>query len=159
VVGPDDPCIFFRQVPLYAGLAARLRGGSPHHPFRKGLAEELVSWTRINGLATPTPLMQRAVPRLLYLRYSQEWLLKWRRFIDELSARGYNVVPPYATMLLYVRTPSPYDDFEFVQKLATAGLLVLPAPVFHHRGYFRLSLTGSEPMLERALSILGRFAP
>jgi aspartate aminotransferase len=133
---------------------------SPHHPFRKDLAEELVSWTRITGLATPTSLMQRAVPRLLSLRYSQEWLVKWRRrFVDELSARGYDVVRPDATMFLYVRTPSPYDDFEFVQKLATAGLLVLPAPVFHHRGYFRLSLTGSEPMLERALSILGRFAP
>jgi aspartate aminotransferase len=133
---------------------------SPHHPFRKGLADELVSWTRITGLATPTSLMQRAVPRLLSLSYSQEWLVKWRRrFVDELSARGYDVVPPDATMFLYVRTPSPYDDFEFVQELATAGLLVLPAPVFHHRGYFRLSLTGSEPMLERALSILGRFAP
>jgi hypothetical protein len=35
----------------------------------------------------------------------------------------------------------------------------LPAPVFHHHGFFRLSLTGSEPMLERALSILKRFAP
>jgi aspartate aminotransferase len=100
------------------------------------------------------------VPRLLSLRYSQEWLVKWRRrFVDELSARGYDVVLPDATMFLYVRIPSSYDDFEFVQELATAGLLVLPASVFHHHGYFRLSLTGSEPMLERALSILGRFAP
>ena len=67
---------------------------------------------------------------------------------------------PDATMFLYVQNPSSYaDDFVFVEELAAAGLLVLPAPVFHHRGYFRLSLTGSEPMLEQALSILRRFAP
>jgi hypothetical protein len=50
-----------------------------------------------------------------------------------------------------------YDDFEFAERLALAGVLVLPAPVFHHEGYFRVSLTGSERMLERALPILDRF--
>jgi aspartate aminotransferase len=133
---------------------------SPRHPCRRRLAEELVLWTRITGVATPTSLMQLAVPRLLSLRYDQEWLVKWRkRFVEELSAEGYGVAPPEATMFVYVRNPSSYDDFEFVEVLATAGLLVLPAPVFHHRGFFRLSLTGSEPMLEQALSILKRFAP
>jgi aspartate aminotransferase len=133
---------------------------SPNHPSRRRLAEELVLWTRITGFATPTSLMQRAVPRLLSLRYDQGWLVKWReRFVEELSAAGYGVVPPEATLFIYVQTPPSYDDFEFTEALASAGLLVLPAPVFHHRGYFRLSLTGSEPMLERALSILERFAP
>jgi len=133
---------------------------SPRHPDRKSLAEELVLWTRITGLATPTALMQRAVPRLLSVRYDQTWLVEWRGlFVKELSAAGYNPVPPEATMFIYAQTPSPYEDFEFVEDLAAAGLLVLPAPVFHHDGYFRLALTGSEPMLEQALSILTRFAP
>lgn len=133
---------------------------SPRHPSRNSLAEELVLWTRITGLATPTALMQRAVPRLLSLRYKQDWLVDWRKlFIKELTAAGYNPVPPEATMFIYAQCPSPNDDFEFVEDLAAAGLLVLPAPVFHHDGYFRLALTGSEPMLEQALSILTRFAP
>jgi aspartate aminotransferase len=134
---------------------------SPRHPSRRRLAEELVQWTRITGAATPTSLMQLAVPRLLSLRYDQRWLAKWRkRFVEELSAEGYGVASPEATMFVYVQNPSSYDDdFEFVDALATAGLLVLPAPVFHHRGFFRLSMTGSEPMLEQALSILKRFAP
>ena len=103
---------------------------------------------------------QRAVPRLLSLRYKQDWLVDWRKlFIEELTAAGYNPVPPEATMFIYAQCPSPNDDFEFVEDLAAAGLLVLPAPVFHHDGYFRLSLTGSELMLEQALSILTRFAP
>ena len=134
---------------------------SPRHLERRRLAEELVLWTRVTGVATPTSLMQLAIPRLLSLRYDHEWLVEWRgRFIEELSAEGYGVTPPDATMFLYVQNPPLYeDDFEFVEELAAAGLLVLPAPVFHHRGFFRLSLTGSEPMLEQALSTLRRFAP
>jgi aspartate aminotransferase len=134
---------------------------SPRHLDRRRLAEELVLWTRVTGVATPTSLMQLAVPRLLSLRYDNEWLVEWRgRFVEELSAKGYGVTPPDATMFLYVQSPPLYDDdFEFVEELAAAGLLVLPAPVFHHRGFFRLSLTGSEPMLEQALSTLRRFAP
>jgi aspartate aminotransferase len=133
---------------------------SPNHPDRRPLGEELVLWTRVTGVATPTALMQLAVPRLLALRYDQEWLVKWRqRFVDELSTEGYGVVPADATMFVYAQVPSSFADFEFVDELAAAGLLVLPAPVFHHHGYFRLSLTGSEPMLEQALSILRRFAP
>jgi aspartate aminotransferase len=131
----------------------------PRHPSRRYLSEDLRRWTRITGIATPTSLMQRAVPRLLSLRHSQDWLIEWReRIVGELSAMGYGVSPPDATMFVYVQTPSSMNDFEFSEELAMAGLLVLPAPVFHHSGYFRLSLTGSETMMERALSILGRFA-
>lgn len=134
---------------------------SPDHPDRRRLAEELALWTRITGIATPTSLMQLAAPRLLSLRYSSEWLLEWRkRFVEELFAAGYDATLPDATMFVYVKTPPQYDDdFEFVEEIARAGLLALPAPVFHHGGYFRLSLTGSEQMMERALSVLGKFAP
>jgi aspartate aminotransferase len=133
---------------------------SPRHPDRRSLSEEMVRWTRILGLATPTSLMQRAVPRLLSLEHDQTWLLNWRkRFVEELSALGYWVVPPQATMFVYVKTPGGYKDFEFIEELASAGMLALPAPIFHHRNHFRLSLTGSEDMLARALVLLERFRP
>jgi aspartate aminotransferase len=133
---------------------------SPRHPARQETAAELVRWTRITGVATPTALMQRAVPRLLALRHDQAWLPRWRRrLVQQLSVDGYTVVQPDATLFVYARTPPGYDDFDFVTELASEGVLVLPAPVFHHSGYFRLSLTGSEEMLEAALPILKRFAP
>jgi aspartate aminotransferase len=134
---------------------------SPRHPARRASGAELVRWTRINGVATPTALMQRAVPRLLALQHDQTWLPGWRRrLVDELTLDGYTVVQPDATLFVYARTPPGYDDdFEFVTQLASEGVLVLPAPVFHHTGYFRLSLTGSEAMLEAALPVLKRFAP
>ena len=58
-----------------------------------------------------------------------------------------------ATLFIYVETPPGFTDWEFTRRLAARGVLVLPAPVFHHAGWFRLALTGSEPMLERALDV------
>ena len=129
---------------------------SPDHPQRREIAEEMVRWTRIDGFATPTALMQRALPRLLALRHDHSWIDDWRqRVVEALRASGYEVIEPDATMFVYARTPADYeDDFAFVEQLASRGALALPAPVFHHHGYFRLSLTGSEQMLVRALEIL-----
>jgi aspartate aminotransferase len=133
---------------------------SPTHPRREEVAAELVRWTRITGLVTPTALMQRALPRLLSLTHDETWLLRWRlRLIDELVDSGYTVVRPEATLFVYVEAPSDQGSFEFVARLARDGVLALPAEVFHHRGFFRLSLTGSERMLERAVPILKRHGP
>ena len=130
---------------------------SPNHPRRAHVSRELVRWARITGFCTPTALMQRALPRLMSLHHDYSWVTCWRqRYVEELSSAGYATLSPDATLFLYVATPVPQDDFEFVQRLAAAGVLVLPAPVFHHGGYFRISLTGSERMLEQALPVLIR---
>jgi aspartate aminotransferase len=133
---------------------------SPRHPARERAAE-MVRWTRITGIATPTALMQRAVPRLLALRHDLGWLSHWRaRVLGELRGAGYEPIEPDGTVFVYVPTPPGYgDDFEFVSELAARRVLALPAPVFHHEGHFRLSLTGSEQMLLQALPALQEMAP
>ena len=132
---------------------------SPRHPDRRAVSSELVRWVRISGTVGPTALMQRALPGLLGLEYDLGWLRRWRaRLSRELSSQGYFVVDGDATLFVYVRTPAGYGDFDFTGELAADGVLVLPAPVFHHQGYFRVSLTGSEQMLERALPVLERFS-
>jgi aspartate aminotransferase len=117
------------------------------------LRAELERWARILTSA-PTTLMQRAVPRLLE-RTIDDGALRVERdaYLGELVALGYEVVPPDGTWFVYARTPAP-DDFEFTEQLARAGLLVLPAPVFHHRGWFRLSLTATAEQRERSLASL-----
>jgi aspartate aminotransferase len=133
---------------------------SPRHPARTAVAAEMVRWTRVMGIATPTALMQRALPRLLALRHDLGWLTRSReRLVEQLTADGFTVVRPDSTLFVYVETPPGYDDFDFVTRLAEEAVLVLPAPVFHHSGYFRLSLTGSGGMIEAALPVLKRFAP
>jgi aspartate aminotransferase len=132
---------------------------SPLHPAAADVTSDMVRWTRVTGLATPTSLMQRAIPRLLPLRHDLTWVEAWReRLTLELSRMGYAVVPANATLFLYIQTPAGLDDFEFADRLANAGVLVLPGPVFHHNGYFRLALTGSEDMLERALPVFAQHA-
>jgi aspartate aminotransferase len=128
---------------------------SPKHPERTKVGAEMARWTRITGLCTPTSVMQRSLPRLLKLRHDMDWLAHSREHVTtELLAAGHGVVESDATLFVYVRNPTERDDFEFVEELVSRGVLVLPAPVFHHDGYFRLSLTGSRQMLERALEVL-----
>jgi DNA-binding transcriptional MocR family regulator len=111
------------------------------------------------GFCTPTALMQAAVPELLLLRHNLGPVDQWRRILtDELSGAGYRVTPADATLFVYVATPNGLDDFEFIRRLAEAGTLALPAPVFHHRGHFRLALTGGARMLEGGINSLRRLA-
>lgn len=132
---------------------------SPRHPQRQALAEELPRWMRVLGLATPTALMQRALPGLLRLRHDLSWLAHTRDWVmRDLAAGGYRVVPPDGTLFLYVRTPPGTDDLAFARAAASRGVLVLPAPVFHHRGHFRIALTASSSMLARALQALASIA-
>ncbi|MGH2960825.1 MAG: aminotransferase class I/II-fold pyridoxal phosphate-dependent enzyme [Solirubrobacterales bacterium] len=133
---------------------------SPTHPNRTEVADELSRWTRIAGIATPTALMQRALPRLLALRHDHGWIAPARaRLIEALRASAYQVTEPDGTLFVYVRTAPRFDDdYAFVEELASRGVLALPAPVFHHRGHFRVSLTGSERMLLQAAEVLGEMA-
>jgi aspartate aminotransferase len=127
----------------------------PGHPERRTMAEAAVRLCRVMGFCTPSALMQNAVPGLLALRHDLAFVNQWRtRMVRELTASGYVVAPADATLFLYLRVPNGGDDMAFVRALADRGLLALPAAVFHHRGWFRLSLTGSEPMMEGALHIL-----
>jgi aspartate aminotransferase len=127
---------------------------SPEHPERRQVATEMTRWTRITGLCTPTAVMQRAVPSLLKLRHDTEWLGRSReQVVSALVAAGYRPVEPDATLFIYVENPTELNDFDFVEQLVVRGVLALPAPVFHHVGYFRLSLTGSQEMLDRALDV------
>ena len=82
--------------------------------------------------------------------------------MGSLLQAGYDLVPSQATFFLYPRAPGG-DDLAFAQRLAEQGVLVLPSSVFHHRGHFRLALTATDEMLDRALPVLreavGRRAP
>jgi aspartate aminotransferase len=132
---------------------------SPRHPTGRDTGAEAVRWTRILGYCTPTALMQAAIPDLLALRHDLEPVDRWRRTLThELQDAGYVVAPAEATLFVYVATPDGQDDLEFTRRLAEAGTLVLPAPVFHHRGWFRIALTGGTRMLAGGIATLRELA-
>ncbi len=130
---------------------------SPSHPQRDLLAAELVRWTRVMGFCTPTAHMQAAVFDLLSMRHDLSLVdLRRRWLIDELCRAGYQVTPADATLFVYVATPAGEEDMQFIRTLAGSGVLALPAPVFHHRGHFRLALTGGALMLGGGVAVLRR---
>jgi aspartate aminotransferase len=130
---------------------------SPRHPQRDVLSADLVRWTRVMGFCTPTAHMQAVVFDLLGMQHDLSSVSRWRRWlIEELCQAGYEVTPADATLFVYVATPAGEEDMDFIRRLAGSGVLALPAPVFHHRGHFRLSLTGGAQMLERGISTLTR---
>jgi aspartate aminotransferase len=128
---------------------------SPRHPERRALTRVWERLMRVTGLCTPTALMQQALEGLLPLKPALEpFIARRARTLDALERGGYRVVPSQATFFLYPETPEGVDDFAFTERLARRGVLVLPAPVFHHRGHFRLSLTARDETIDRALAVL-----
>jgi aspartate aminotransferase len=63
---------------------------------------------------------------------------------------GYVVHVPEGTFYLLPHSPLA-DDWEFVDLLAMHDVFCLPGTVVEMPGYFRISLTASDDMIERAL--------
>jgi aspartate aminotransferase len=127
---------------------------SPRHPARQEFSRLLSRLTRVMGFCTPTALMQLSIGDLLRIQAPLATIARRREFaLTELGASGYEFVPSQATFFLYPRAPGG-DDLAFCERLAQRGVMVLPASVFHHTGHFRISLTSSDEMLERGLSVL-----
>ena len=126
---------------------------SPRINDHKAVARQLERLCRTMGFCTPTALMQLAVRNLLNTKPDLSPIVARRtRMLDALQGSGYQVVPSQATFFLYVRSPDE-DDFAFAEALAEHFVLVLPSSIFHHRGYFRVSFTASDEMLEMALPV------
>lgn len=152
----DKTCVVysFGKSLLLQGQRLGYLAVSPRHPERADTALAWEQLTRIMGYCTPTALMQLALGDLLDVRGPVEAVAKRRELaLRGLRAAGYEFQPSEATFFIYPRAPGGDAD-AFAERLAHKGVAVLPAGVFHHRGYFRISLTATDEMVERGLSIL-----
>ena len=77
------------------------------------------------------------------------------RMVAVLRKQGYEVHIPEGTFYLLPRAPLA-DDRVFCALLAEEGVAVLPGHVVELPGYFRISLTASDEMVERSLPIFAR---
>ena len=117
--------------------------------------EEVRLAFRAMGAATgnflPDAIMQYALPDIEQISIDLAHLQRKRdRMVDALRELGYELHVPEGTFYLLPRAPME-DDMEFTRILRERKVLVLPGRAVEMPGYFRLSLTATDDMIDRAL--------
>ncbi|MBB2923378.1 aminotransferase class I/II-fold pyridoxal phosphate-dependent enzyme [Cellulomonas cellasea] len=106
------------------------------------------------GWGFPDALMQYAVPALETVSIDVAALQGRRdRAVGALRDAGYVLTVPEGTFYLWGEAPGG-DAVAFTAALAERGVHVLPGTVFGRPQHFRISLTATSDMLERALPVL-----
>ncbi|MGH8774585.1 MAG: aminotransferase class I/II-fold pyridoxal phosphate-dependent enzyme [Jiangellaceae bacterium] len=127
---------------------------SPSIPDRAPLRKVIELTQMAGGWLFPNAVMQYAVGDLEQMSIDLVGLeAKRDRLTGELRSAGYDLRPPEGTFYLWVRSPVP-DDVAFSRDLADRRVLVLPGTVCEAPGYFRISLTATDDMIDRALPAL-----
>lgn len=121
-------------------------------PDREELREALRVAQFALGWAFPNAVMQYAMEDLEKASIDVGALERRRdRIGDALHEMGYETVKPEGTFYVMVRSPMA-DDLAFTRRLAEEDVFVLPGRMFELPGWFRISLTASDDMVERALA-------
>ena len=103
------------------------------------------------GYAWPNALLQHALEDLERLSIDIGALERRRdRMIPALREMGYDATMPEGTFYTMARSPIA-DDAAFTALLARHRVLVLPGSIVEVPGWFRVSLTASDAMVEAAL--------
>jgi len=123
----------------------------PTMPDREELRTALFVSQASLGYAFPNAVMQYAMADLEKAIIDVPAMQRRRdRVVSALTEMGYETVIPEGTFYVMVRSPVA-DELEFTRKLADEDVFVLPGRMFELPGWFRISLTGNDSMVERAL--------
>jgi aspartate aminotransferase len=123
----------------------------PTMPNRDEMEPAITGLQVAMGWVYPNALLQHALPGLEQFSIDVDQLQRRRdRFVDALGGMGYRVWRSEGTFYLYVPSPIP-DDEVFTKSLARREVFVFPGVLFETPGFFRISLTANEDMIERSL--------
>ena len=124
---------------------------------RTALQQNVFATQMAIGWCFPNALMQYAIPDLESLSIDIEALTRKRDLlIGPLEEAGYQVLRPEGTFYLFCKCPG--DEMTFWNALADRDVFVLPGQVMEAPGYFRICLTASQSMVERALPAFAEVA-
>jgi aspartate aminotransferase len=129
---------------------------APGLPQAEAMRTALFHVLLSSGLAMPDAVMQYALPDIDGLLIDIATIQRRRdRMVAGLREQGYQVHSPEATFYLLPRTPIA-NDRAFCALLTEQGVAVLPGHVIELPGYFRLSLTATDKIVEQSLPIFAR---
>ena len=108
------------------------------------------------GWCFPNAVMQYAVPQLEGLSIDVRALSRRRDALSEaLTRAGHHVLPPEGTFYLWARWGSGDPERQW-NALADRDVFVMPGSIMRANDYFRISLTASDEMVERALPVFAK---
>lgn len=123
----------------------------PTMPDREALRQAIFLAQMSTGFSFPNALLQHAIEDLERLSIDIGALERRRdRLVPALRAMGYEANLPEGTFYVMARSPMA-DDIAFTDLLAHHGALVLPGTIVEVPGWFRISLTASDEMVDRGL--------
>jgi aspartate aminotransferase len=124
----------------------------PTMPDREQMRFAVAMSQLATGYAVANALLQHALGDLEALSIDIAHLQRKRdRMVSALREMGYDVHVPDGTFYLLPRSPWP-DDAAFAELLTVHDVFVLPGAFVELPGYFRISLTANDEMIERGLS-------
>ncbi len=123
----------------------------PDFPDREAVNYRIFVQQLASGWGFPNAVLQHAIGDLEGLSIDIGALEARRdRMVPALREMGYEVTNPEGTFYCMIRSPDP-DDMAFTRRLAELGALVLPGTIVELPGWFRISLTASDEMVESGL--------
>jgi aspartate aminotransferase len=124
----------------------------PELPEPQPVRDSLFLSQMVNGYAFPNALLQHALPDLDKLSIDIHHIQEKRdHMVRALREIGYQVHHPEGTFYLLPKSPW-VDDMAFVRLLMEYKIYCLPGSVAVLPGYFRISLTANDAMINRSLS-------
>ena len=123
----------------------------PEFPDRAAVGYRIFVQQLAAGWGFPNALLQHAIGDLERVSIDIHALQARRdRMVPALREMGYEVTNPQGTFYLMARSPEP-DDLAFCTRLANLGALVLPGTIVELPGWFRISLTASDQLVDDGL--------
>ena len=149
--GPTMTIYTYGKTLLAPGQRIGYAAMAPDFPDRESTGYRIFVQQLAAGWGFPNALLQHAISDLEALSVDIPALQARRdRMVPALREMGYDVTRPEGTFYLMVRSPDP-DDLAFTARLADLGALVLPGTIVETPGWFRISLTASDAMVESGL--------
>lgn len=122
---------------------------------RKAISDSFFSAQLALGWCFPNAIMQYAIPDLEQLSIDRVALARRRDLLcATLAEAGYEVLRPEGTFYIWSKWPAG-DPERHWSALADRDVFVLPGSMMQSPDYFRISLTASDAMVERALPAFG----
>jgi aspartate aminotransferase len=125
----------------------------PEMPDQEQIQMGLIAALMTGGYGFPNAVLQHAIADIDRLSIDIDHLnAKRDRMLTALREVGYEIGTPEGTFYLLAKSPID-DDGEFAERLAEQDIFILPGTIFEMPGYFRISLTATMEMIDRALPV------